>query len=139
MAVLVIIPSDEMRERATALIGEMRCLRARNCEDGLRLAEYYAYRDVIIWSPPGLDAEVLQTIIRLQRARRDARIFVITAVRSKAARLGYCEGAKVDGFALESELSRVVEDMLTLPAIVERSQQPTLSAAVSSTPAARSH
>lgn len=139
MAVLVIIPNERLRERATALLGEMRCLRARTCDDGLRLAEHYAFEDVLIWSPPGLDQDVLRTIIRLQRLRPDARIFVITEERLQSAKLGYCQGAKVEGFALESELARVVQDMLSLPTIVERSQQPTLTAAVSSTPAARSH
>jgi hypothetical protein len=117
--VLVIIPNSDLRERTRELLGGVRSLRARDCEQGLVLAEQNIITDVIVWSEPGLDGKVVHAILRLQQLHRDARIFVVTPERLKAARLGYCEGLKVEGFALESELERVVQDVRAVPSIVD--------------------
>lgn len=132
MSILVIIPNDGLRERARELLGPGRSLRARDCEQGLVLAEQNAISDAILWSPPGLDREVLGTIIRLRRLRRDVRIFVVTPERVKAGNLGYIEALQVDGYGLETEIGRIIEDVDGVPMIVERDQTPPTAAGGSS-------
>jgi hypothetical protein len=126
MSVLVVIPEDELRHQARDLLGAS--LRARDYASGLVLAEQNFITDAILWSPPGLDTVVANAIVRLRRLYRDVRIFVITPERLKPGNLGYCDGLQVDGYALESELRRVVQDVNGVPVIIERDRPvPTVS------------
>jgi hypothetical protein len=124
MAVLVIIPEDELRWQARDLLGPGGSLRAADYLTGAVLAEQNFISDAILWSEPGLDRQVLHAITRLRQLYRDVRIFIVTSERTKGGSLGYIENLLVDGYGLESELPRIVEAIKGVPSIVEKDQAP---------------
>jgi hypothetical protein len=124
MAVLVIIPDEKLRHRARDLLGPGSLRAALYDDAAFVLAEQNFITDAILWSSSGLDSKVLIAIERLRRMHRNVRVFVITPERVKAGTLGYCEGARVDGYGLESQLG--------VPPIIERDQTPPTAAGGSS-------
>ncbi len=126
MAVLVIIPDDDLRHLVRDALGGVGTLRASAYDDpAFVLAEQSYISDAILWSSPGLDSRVLIAIERLRRMHCDVRIFVVTPERNGAGKLGYCEAAKVDGYADESAIGEVIREVLGVPVIIERAPTPT--------------
>lgn len=132
MAVLVIIPDENLRHRVRDALAGVGTLRAAAYDDGaFVLAEQNYITDAILWAD-GLDSKVLVAIERLRRLHRDVRIFVVTPERTRAGKLGYCEGAKVDGYADESKIGEVIREVLGVPIIIEGGSAPPTSTSGSS-------
>lgn len=124
MHVLVIIPDNELRARVRELLKTRPALFAKTYAYGLVMAEQDWVTDAIVWSPKGLDLDVIWSLQYLRRLNRDVRLFVVTPERTGPAKVSLTEEMEVDGYAAEDKIERVVQDVLGVPVIEEREETP---------------
>jgi len=125
MPILVIVPSDELRHQLRdrfAVAGGS--LRARTYANGLVLAEQNWISDAVLWSPPGADREVIDTIVRLRKFNRDIRIVVATPRFNRAGTSVFVDHLQVDAYFLDGAVDDIVEAVLGVPVIVEGKESP---------------
>jgi hypothetical protein len=120
MQILLIVPNGDVREALRVRLGSHSALRARDYQFGMVLAEQYCPTEIVLWSPPGADPEVVESLARLRRMHRDARVIVMTPEITKAGVAVFCDHFEVDVYAVDTDLELVVETLLGVPQIIER-------------------
>jgi hypothetical protein len=122
MRVLVVVPNDQLRHEIRDLLAQVmgpgRSLRATDYRVGLLLAEQHYVYSAILWSPPGLDSDVIHAVMRLRRMNRDIRIIVASPEVTPVGAMGYIDDLDVDHYLFD-RAEPLVKAATGVPTIVE--------------------
>lgn len=123
MHVLVVMPNAALRGQVRGMLRGIAATFSRTYEYGRALAEQDWITDAIVWAK-GLDQDAVDLMLYLRRLNPDVRLFVVAPERTDAVKSALFDGIKVEGYADEQRIDKVVRDVLSVPTIVERAPEP---------------